>query len=96
MLKKMMSKAIKDTHALGRELMDMSLIECSNAANVMTRHGGFAPVQWVLSRLPRNLATMGDEDESFDVGALQAHVDRPTTFDMPSRYRAKPREAFIR
>ena len=54
MLKKMMSKVIKDTHASGRESMDMILSECLNAANEMTRHGRFAPAAWVLSRLPRN------------------------------------------
>ena len=43
MLKKMMSKVIKDTHASGRESMDMILSECLNAANEMTRHEGFAP-----------------------------------------------------
>ena len=50
--------------------MDMILSECLNAVNEMTRHGGFAPVQWVLSPLPRNPATMGDEDECLDVGAF--------------------------
>ena len=76
--------------------MDMILSECLNASNEMTRHGGFAPAQWVLSRLARNPATMGDEDECLDVGALQAHADRPTTVDVQSRYRAKAREAFVR
>ena len=38
MLKRMMSKVIKDTHALGRESMDMILRECFNAAIEMTRH----------------------------------------------------------
>ena len=38
--------------------MDMILSECLNAANEMTRHGGLASAQWVLSRLPRNPATM--------------------------------------
>ena len=76
--------------------MDMILSECLNAVNEMTRHGGSAPVQWVLSRLPRNPATMGDEDECLDVGALQAHADGPTTFGVQSRYRAKAREAFVR
>ena len=56
----------------------------------------FAPAQWVLSRLPRSLATMGDEDECLDVGVLQAHADGPTTFGVHSRYRAKAREAFVR
>ena len=96
MLKKMMSKVIKDTHASGREPMDAILSECLNAANEMTRHGGFAPAQWVLSHLPRSPATMGDEDECFDVGALKAHADGPTTFCAQSRYRAKAREAFVR
>ena len=54
MHKKMMSKVIKDTHALGKKAMHIILSECLNAVNEMTRHGGFAPAQWVLSRLPRN------------------------------------------
>ena len=44
MLKKMMSKVIKDSHVSGRESIDMILSECMNAANQMTRDGGFAPV----------------------------------------------------
>ena len=89
MLKKMMSKVIKDTHASGRESMDMILRECLNAVNETTRHCGFSPAQWVLSRLARIPATMGDEDECLDVGALQACADGPTTFGVHSHYRAK-------
>ena len=96
MLKKMMSKVIKDTHASGRESMDTILSECLNAPKEMTRHGGCAPAQRVLSRLPRSPATTGDEDECLDVSALQAHADGPTTFGVQSRYRAKAREAFVR
>ena len=62
----------------------------------MTRHGGFAPAQWVLTRLSRNPATMGDEDESLDVGALQTYADGPATFGVQSHFRAKAREAFVR
>ena len=87
MLKKMMSKVIKDTHASGRESMDMILSECLNAANEITRHGGFAPAQWVFSRLPRSPATICGKDECLDVGALQAHDDGPTTFGAQSGYR---------
>ena len=76
--------------------MDMIFSECLNAANEMTRHGGFAPAQWVLSRLARNPATMGDEDECLDVVALQAHADGPTTFGVQSCCRAMAREAFVR
>ena len=76
--------------------MDMILSECLNAANEMTRHGCFAPAQWVLSRLPRSPATMGGEDECIVVSALQAHADGPTTFGVQSHYRSKAREAFVR
>ena len=96
MLKKMMSNVIKDTHASGKESMDMILSDCLNADNEMTRPGGFAPAQCVLSRLPRNLATMGEEDECLDVYAWQAHADGPTTFGVQTRCRAKEREAFVR
>ena len=70
MLKKTMSKVIS-----GRESMDMILSECLKAAKEMTRHGGI---------VPRNPATMGDEDECLDVGALQAHADGPATFSVQS------------
>ena len=43
--------------------MDMILSECLNAVHEMSKHGGFAPAQWVLSRHPRAPTTMGDEDE---------------------------------
>ena len=95
MLKKMMSNVIRDTHAPGRESMDMILNECLNADNEMTRHGGFALAQWVPPRLPRSPATMGDEGECLDVSALQAHADGPTTFGVQSRFRSKAREAFV-
>ena len=56
---------------------------------------GFAPAQWVLSRLRRSPATVGDEDECLDVSTLQAHADGPTTFGFQSRDRSKAREAFV-
>ena len=50
MLKKMMSKFIKDTHTSGRESMNMNLSECLNAANGIARHGGFVAAHSALSR----------------------------------------------
>ena len=53
----------------------------------MLARGGFGPTQWCLSCLPRAPATMGDEDECFDVGAMQAEQ---------SWYRSEARAAFVR
>ena len=65
-------------HARLRQRIDGHDSQRMNAATEMTRHGGFALAQWVLSRLPRNPATMSDEDECLHVGALQAFADGPT------------------
>ena len=59
-LKQMMKEVIKETNATGQLAMDMVLTECITAINEGTRHGGFAPVQWVLLRFPRQPATLGD------------------------------------
>ena len=78
-LKTMLNRVIKETHAKGRQEVDMALAECITAINDMSRHGGYAPVQWVLAKLPRQPATRGDEEERFDIGTIQAHEDAPTT-----------------
>ena len=44
----MLTKVIKETNVIGREQLDMALSECITAINEMSRHGGFAPVQWIL------------------------------------------------
>ena len=95
-LEKMITKVVKETNATGEAEMDMVITECISAISEMSRHGGFAPAQWVLSRLPRVPASQGDEAEFADIGAIQAHVDGPTEFGLQSRYRLKAREAFIK
>ena len=94
-LKRMMIRVIKETNATGRAALEMILTECLNAINEMSRHGGFAPVQWVLSKFPRAPATQGDEEEFADIGAIQGHADGPTEFAIQTRYRQKAREQFI-
>ena len=94
-LKRLIDKVVKETSATGRSDMEMILTECIVTINEMTRHGGFAPVQWVLSRFPRSPATLGDEDERMDIGAIQAHVDGPTSFALQSEYRLQARKAFV-
>ena len=68
----MIQKVIKETNAIGRLAM-----ECIAAINEVCRHAGFAPVQRALSLFPRQPATLGDESEAAEIGAIQAHVDCP-------------------
>ena len=95
-LKRMLNKVIKETNATGQEQVDMCLTECITAINELSRHGGFAPVQWVLAKFPRQPATLGDEEEAHDIGAIQAHVDGPTEFALQARYRLAAREQFVK
>ena len=95
-LKQMLNKVIKETNVIGKSQLDMALSECITALNELSRHGGFAPVQWVLAKFPRQPATFGDEDERHDIGAIQAHHDGPTEFALQSKYRLEAREAFIK
>ena len=81
----MITKVVKETNATGEQEMEMVISERLSAINEMSRHGGFAPAQWVLSRLPRVPASQGDEAEFADTGAIQAHVDGPTEFGLQSR-----------
>ena len=95
-LKQMMKHVIRETNATGRFAMDMVLTESIIAINEMCRHGGAARVQWVLSRFPRQPATLGDEGEAADIGAIQAHADGPTEFAIQSKYRLEARTAFVK
>ena len=74
--------------------MDMILSEALIAINEITRHGDFALVQWVLSKMPRTPGTQGDENEAHDIGTIQAHVTAPTAFAMQSKYRFIARKSY--
>ena len=96
MLRKMMSKVIKDTYASGRESMDMILSKCLNAVNEMTRHGRCC--RGTLGTLAFSHATQPPWVTKMNVsivGALQTYADGPKTFGVQSRYRAKAREPFV-
>ena len=80
-----MIRVVEETNAIGRQEIDMTLAECICAINEGSRHGGFAPDQWVLARFPRSPATLGDEEECHDIGAIQAHVDGPTQCGLQSK-----------
>ena len=95
-LKRMLIKVIKETGAIGKSAVDTALTECLNAMNELARHGGFAPVQWVLGKFPRKPATMGDEEENNDIGAIQGHVDGSTEFALQAKARLEARQAFIK
>ena len=58
-LKRMLTKVIKETNVIGREQLDMALTECITAINEMSRHGGFAPVQWILGKFPTSASYYG-------------------------------------
>ena len=87
---------IKEINANTRDQMEMILTESLNAVNELSRHGGFAPVQWVIGKLPRTPASTVNEEENMDIGAMQGHIDGQVEYGIQSLYRQKAREAFVR
>ena len=63
----------------------MALTESVTAINEMLRHGGFALLLRALARFPCKPVTLGDEEERFDIGALQGFQDGPTAFAIQSK-----------
>ena len=74
----------------------MVLAEALGTVNELSRHGGVAPSQWVISRLPRTPGCQGDEVEAAGIGAIQSHVDGPAEFAIQTRYRQLARKSFDR
>ena len=72
----------------------MAFSEGIAALHELSRHDGFAPVQWVLDEFRRQTATFGD-DERHRTGAIQAHYDGPAEFALQPKYRLEARTVFF-
>ena len=93
--KHILDKVIKETNAIGREQVDMPhRMRNGHQRNVETWWILTCPM--VLARFPRKTATLGDEEERFDIGALQGSQDGPTAFAIQRKYRQEAREAFVK
>ena len=96
LLKAMVVRTIAELKLTGREAVAEAINQCVITKNSMSRVKGFAPVQWVLGRLPREPGTVFEEDSWADLGSLQMASDGTTEFGRISRIREKARKAFIR
>ena len=65
----------------GREAIQHTLTPSVMTKNSLSRVRGFAPAQWVLGKLPREAASIMDEENWADLGSLIAAED-PTTQSM--------------
>ena len=75
LIKRNLKRIIRDHHVVGKANIKLAAAEAQIAKNELVRHGGFAPVQWVLGRFPRVLGRTLDDEELGHLGVLHAQGD---------------------
>ena len=76
--------------------MTLLASEVSSVKNESSRHGGFAPCQWVIGKFPNRLGDQFDEDSWADLGILTEKLDADGAFAMRHDIRTAARRAFVR
>ena len=80
----------------GDAQMTMLAPEVSSVKNEQSRHGGFAPCQWVIGKLPRRPGDQFDEDGWADLGILSEKLDAEGAFALQQEIRTAARRAFVK
>ena len=96
LLKSMVIRTISELKLAGEEAVTEALTQCIVTKNSLSRVKGFAPIQWVLGKLPREPGTVFEEDSWADLGSLQCASDSQHEFGRIAMIREKARKAFIR
>ena len=96
LLKAMIVRVVAELQLTGKEAIQHTITQSVMTKNSLSRVRGFAPAQWVLGRLPREAASIMDEENWADLGSLTAAEDSSTEFGRIAKIREKARKAFIR
>ena len=88
-------RLIRDHHLTDKDGCKLAMAECVIAKNEFTRIGGFAPVQWVLGRMPQGIGHILDEEELGHLGVLSSMQDGATEFGRRAEFRHTARKAFV-
>ena len=97
LLKAMIFRVVAELQLTGRESIQHTLTQSVMTKNSLSRVRGFAPAQWVLGKLPREAASMMDEENWADLGSLTAAEDPTTEFGRIAKIREKRvRRAILR
>ena len=94
-LKGMFRKVCKETGAHGREQVETILSQVVQVKNDQSRMSGFSPSQWVLGRAPRADASLMDEEQWAEFGAIQASIDPTSIFALQHMARREAKLAFV-
>ncbi len=92
----MIVRVVAELQLTGKEAIQHTITQSVMTKNSLSRVRGFAPAQWVLGRLPREAASIMDEENWADLGSLTAAEDPSTEFGRIAKIREKARKAFIR
>ncbi|CAE7418365.1 GIP [Symbiodinium sp. CCMP2592] len=95
-LKRAFRRIVRQHNLAGKTEVKEAMLEGQVSKNEFLRVGGFAPVQWVLGRLPRGVGHVLDEDELGQLGVLSARMDPTTAFGRRAEFRHTARKAFVK
>ena len=94
--KRILARVVLERKVRGGETMKMAAAQVIATKNEMSRHGGFSPSQWVLSKLPRAPLSQMDTQETDAPGSHQALLDAQGAFAERMRLREAARETLMR
>ena len=73
-------RVIQSFKIVGEEDMTLMALNNNGSMNESTRRGGFAPIQWVIGRFPRNPGSIHDEEEFAKLGVLNDQLTPDVAF----------------
>jgi hypothetical protein len=80
----------------GKRQMKLAAAQVIAAKNEMCRKGGISPSQWVLGKFPRGVASLLEEEEIGQLGALAGALDAETEFGLRAQYRNTSKKGFVK
>ena len=95
-IKRAYRRIARQHHLSGKAEVKEAMLEAQVSKNEFLRVGGFAPVQWVLGRLPRGVGHVLDEEELGQLGVLAGMQDPSSAFGRRAEFRHTARKAYVK
>ena len=95
-IKRAYRRIVRQHNLSGKAEVKEAMLEAQVSKNEFLRVGGFAPVQWVLGRLPRGVGHILDEEELGQLGVLAGMQDPSSAFGRRAEFRHTARKAYVK
>ena len=94
LLKEVIKHAVVARQVVGGQSMRMVVAESCFVKNCRINHGGFAPSQWVLGKLPTEITSLTSEEAAAALGVHEEIENGTSVFAQQMNIRQAAKEAF--